>query len=189
MAGGGGQITPDSVSAATQQAQDAPSTGVRKALAAVPVSASHTVMSELVFPNDANPMGNIFGGRVLMLMDIVGAIAARRHSRREVVTAEIDSVHFLRPIRVGECIEAVAEVSATGRTSLEVEVRIVVEDLFTGQQAQAATAYLTYVAVDPVGRPTPVPPLLTETADQEVRMRAAEARRLERLERRRMLEP
>ncbi len=118
------------------------------------VSESRTVRSELVFPNDANPTGNIFGGRVLMLMDVVAAIAARRHSRREVVTAEIDSVHFLRPIRVGECIEAIAEVSAVGHTSMEIEVRIVVEDLFTGAQAEAASAYLTYVALDAVGRPT-----------------------------------
>lgn len=153
------------------------------------VGASRTVRSELVFPNDANPMGNIFGGRVLMLMDVVGAIAARRHSRREVVTAEIDSVHFLRPIRVGECIEAVAEVSAVGRTSMEVEVRIVVEDLFTGLQAEAATAYLTYVAMDAVGRPTSVPALVPETPEQEARMRAAETRRLERLERRQLLVP
>ena len=155
----------------------------------VPVSRSRTVRSELVFPNDANPMGNIFGGRVLMLMDVVGAIAARRHCRHEVVTAEIDSVHFLRPIRVGECIEAHAEVSAVGRTSMEVEVHIFVEDLFTGEQAEAATAFLTYVAMDAVGRPTPVPPLVAETPEQEARMRAAQARRAERLERRRMLRP
>ncbi|MCL6596576.1 MAG: hypothetical protein K6V73_10260 [Firmicutes bacterium] len=103
------------------------------ALAPVPVSASRTVRSELVFPNDANPAGNIFGGRVLMLMDVVGAIAARRHSRRQVVTAEIDSVDFLRPIRVGECIELVAEVSAVGRTCMEVEVRAYVEDLAVRQ--------------------------------------------------------
>lgn len=151
---------------------------------AVAVSVSRTVRSELVFPNDANPQGNIFGGRVLMLMDVVGAIAARRHSRRQVVTAEIDSVDFLRPIRVGECIELVAEVSAAGRTSMEVEVRVFVEDLFSGQQAESATAYLTYVAMDEGGRPTAVPPLLAETADQEARMQAAAERRAERLRRR-----
>jgi uncharacterized protein (TIGR00369 family) len=155
------------------------------ALAPVPVSASRTVRAELVFPNDANPAGNIFGGRVLMLMDVVGAIAARRHSRRQVVTAEIDSVDFLRPIRVGECIELVAEVSAVGRTSMEVEVHAYVEDLFTGRHAVSATAYLTYVALDEGGRPTPVPPLLCETEDERVRMREAEVRRAERLARRR----
>lgn len=153
-------------------------------LEAVPVSASRTVRSELVFPNDANPAGNIFGGRVLMLMDVVGAIAARRHCRRQVVTAEIDSVDFLRPIRLGECIELVAEVSAAGRTSMEVEVRVDVEDLFTGHHATAATAYLTYVAMDDEGRPAPVPPLLAETPAQIERMRAAAARRAERLDRR-----
>jgi acyl-CoA hydrolase len=151
---------------------------------AVPVSVSRTVRSELVFPNDANPQGNIFGGRVLMLMDVVGAIAARRHSRRQVVTAEIDSVHFLRPIRVGECIELVAEVSAVGRTSMEVEVHAYVEDLFTGQHATSATAYLTYVALDDGGRPTAVPPLRPETPEQQARMLAAAERRRERLARR-----
>lgn len=155
------------------------------ALAPVPVSRSRTVRAELVFPNDANPNGNIFGGRVLMLMDVVGAIAARRHSRRQVVTAEIDSVDFLRPIRLGECIELVAEVSAAGRTSLEVEVKAYVEDLFSGHHAMSARAFLTYVAVDEAGRPIPVPPLLTETPEEEARMRAAEIRRAERLARRR----
>lgn len=156
-------------------------------LRAVPVSASRTVRSELVFPNDANPAGNIFGGRVLMLMDVVGAIAARRHCRRQVVTAEIDSVDFLRPIRLGECIELVAEVSAAGRTSMEVEVRVDVEDLFTGHHATSATAYLTYVAMDDEGRPAPVPPLMPETPAQIERMRAAAARRAERLARRHRL--
>ena len=156
-----------------------------KGLEPVPVSVSRTVRSELVFPNDANPQGNIFGGRVLMLMDVVGAIAARRHCRRQVVTAEIDSVDFIRPIRVGECIEVVAEVSAVGRTSMEVEVRAYVEDLFSGAHATSAAAYLTYVAMDDGGRPTAVPPLLPETPEQEARMRAASERRAERLERRR----
>jgi uncharacterized protein (TIGR00369 family) len=150
----------------------------------VPVSASRTVRSELVFPNHANPMGTIFGGRVLMLMDEVGAIAARRHCRRQVVTAEMDSVDFLRPIRVGSCVEVVAEVSAVGRTSMEVEVRVYGEDLSTGERTQAAQAYLTYVAVDEEGRPCPVPPLLAETPEERKRMQEGERRRTERLRRR-----
>jgi acyl-CoA hydrolase len=137
-----------------------------------------------VFPNDTNPQGTAFGGRVLQLVDVVGAIAARRHCRLPVVTAEIDSVDFLSPIRLGDCMQLVAEVSWAGRTSMEVEVRVYVEDLVSGRQHEAATAYLTYVAVDGSGRPHPVPPLAPETEAERRRMAQAEVRRRERLARR-----
>lgn len=155
--------------------------------APVPVAASRTVRAELVFPNDTNPQGTIFGGRVLELMDVVGAIAARRHARRLVVTAEIDSVDFLRPIKIGEGIQVVAEVSWVGRTSMETEVRVYVEDLTSGAQEEAATAYLTYVAVGEDGRPVPVPPLKLSTPAEEVRFAQAVVRRAERLARRQRL--
>lgn len=149
-----------------------------------PVSRSVVEMTELVLPNDANQLGNILGGRVMHLIDICGAMAAARHARRVCVTASVDSLSFEYPIRVGQAVNLKAWVNYTARTSLEVQVEVYAEDLLTGQRHHTSTALLTFVAVDDHGRPTPVPPVLPETAEEKRRYAEAEKRRAERLARR-----
>ena len=150
-----------------------------------PVSASHTTMSELMMPNMANNMGNVFGGVILSLVDRVAAVAATRHARRPCVTVSVDQVNFREPIYLSELVTAQASVNFTGKTSMEVGVRIESENLLTGKRRHTNSCYVTYVAVDERGRPTVVPPVLPETDDEKRRYRAAEARRQHRLKERR----
>jgi acyl-CoA hydrolase len=138
-------------------------------------------MVQLVLPNDANTLGNVLGGMVLHWIDLAAAVVAHRHCRSEAVTASIDRVSFLAPIRVGQVAVIAARMTATGRTSMEIRVDVQSEDLLTGERKQTSTAYLTFVAIDKQGRPKPVPPLITETEDERREARAAEARRAERL--------
>ena len=138
-------------------------------------------MVELVLPNDANPLGNILGGRVMHLIDIAGAIAAHRHSRREVVTASVDYLDFVHPIRVGQMIRLTAHVTRVFRTSMEVEVRAFMEDYMTGEHRQTSSAFVTYVALDQDGRPTLAPPLILRTGAERRRHREALTRRRNRL--------
>lgn len=139
-------------------------------------------MVELVLPNDANPMGNILGGRVMHLIDIAGGIAATRHSRRVVVTASVDYLDFVHPIRVGQLIRLKAFVTRVFRTSMEVEVCVLREDVKTGDLRQTSAAFVTYVALGDEGRPVPVPPLILKTAEERRRHRDALKRRRTRLE-------
>jgi acyl-CoA hydrolase len=138
-------------------------------------------MVELVLPNDANTLGNILGGKVMHLVDIAAAIAAHRHCRRQVVTASMDRIDFLHPVKVGELIILKASVNFAARTSMEVGVKVLSEDLKTGVQRQTASAYSTFVALDEAGRPAPVPPLLPETDEDRRRLAEGEARRRIRL--------
>jgi acyl-CoA hydrolase len=138
-------------------------------------------MVELVLPNDANPLGNILGGRVMHLIDIAGAIAAKRHSRRFVVTASVDYLDFVHPIRVGQLIRLKAFVTRVFRTSMEVEVIVFREDFRTGQLRQTSAAFVTYVALDDEGRPAQAPPLILKTLEERRRHREALKRRRNRL--------
>lgn len=138
-------------------------------------------MVEVVLPNDANPLGNILGGKVMHLIDIAGAIAAHRHSRRHVVTVSVDYLDFVYPIRVGQLIRLRAFVTRAFRTSMEVEVNVYMEDYITGEQRQTSSAFVTYVALDEVGKPTAVPALLLRTAEERRRYREALTRRRRRL--------
>lgn len=142
-------------------------------------------MTEMVLPNDANPLGNMLGGRVLHHIDMAAAISAIRHAGNPCVTASFDSVDFLSPIRVGEACLLTARVTWAGRTSLEVHVNVHAENLVTGERRHTTSAYTTFVALDPTsGRPALVPQLLLET-DQERQMhQSALGRRSERLARR-----
>lgn len=142
---------------------------------------SATEMVQIVLPNDANPLGFILGGTVMHLIDIAGAIACHRHTHSLLVTAAVDGLQFLHPIKVGDMIILHSRVTATFRTSLEVEVRVYSEGTVTGLRRQTSHAYLTFVAIDAKGDPVQVPPLLLET--EEERRIAAEAgeRRAERL--------
>jgi acyl-CoA hydrolase len=139
-------------------------------------------MVELVLPNDANTMGNVLGGRVLHWIDLAAAIVAHRHCRKEAVTASMDEVSFLYPIRVGQMAVIAARMTYVGRTSMEIRVDVQSEDLMSGERRQTSTAYLTFVAVDRNGHPTTVPPLLLENEEEKREARAAESRRAARLE-------
>jgi acyl-CoA hydrolase len=147
-----------------------------------PVAASSAEMMEVVLPNDANPLGNILGGKVMHLIDMAGAIAAHRHSQSHVVTASVDYLDFAHPIRVGQLMLLRSQVTRAFRTSMEVEVKVYLEDYITGARRQTSSAFVTYVAVDSEGQPTPVPPLLVKTAGEKRRYREALERRRRRLE-------
>lgn len=139
-------------------------------------------------PNDANPLGFILGGTVMHLIDIAGAIACHRHTRSLLVTAAVDGLQFLHPIKVGDLIILKARVTAAWSTSLEVEVEVFSEEILTGVRCMTSRAYLTFVAIDRDGRRLPIPGLLLETAEEKARAQEAEARRVERLRARRLLE-
>jgi len=148
-------------------------------------SESATEMVQVVLPNDANPLGFILGGSVMHLIDIAGAIACHRHTRSLLVTAAVDGLQFLHPIKVGDLIILKARVTAAWSTSLEVEVEVFSEETLTGVRRMTSRAYLTFVSIDRHGKPQQVPPLLIETPEDEERCRAAHARRDERLKRKR----
>lgn len=142
--------------------------------------------TNFVFPNDTNHLGTMFGGRVLLLMDQTGAIAAARYAHATVVTAAMEAVSFAHPIREGMIIETAARVVYTGRSSMIVRIEVFAEHQYTGERLCATTGYLTMVALDAAGQPTPVPPLAIETEEDRAAYavaaqirRAAEARRVE----------
>ena len=138
-------------------------------------------MVQLVLPNDANTLGNVLGGMVLHWIDLAAAVVAHRHCRTEAVTASIDQVSFLAPIKVGQLAVITGRMTFAGRTSMEIRVDVQREDLLTGERVQTSTAYLTFVSIDKRGRPRTVPPLLPETEEERREARHAEARRAERL--------
>lgn len=138
-------------------------------------------MTEVVLPNDANVHGHILGGKVMHLIDLAGAIAGFRHARLPVVTASVDSVSFLHPIRVGHLVLLEAFVTRTFKTSMEVQVRVFSEEPLTGDRLKTSTAFLTFVALDEEGKPTPVPPLIPRTNEEKRRYAAALRRRRRRL--------
>jgi acyl-CoA hydrolase len=143
--------------------------------------------SELALPNDANGLGNVLGGKVMHLVDLAGAMAAMRHARRPTVTAAVDSLHFLHPVRIGELIILRSSVNRVFRTSIEVGVRVETENLMTGERLHTCSAYLTFVAVDEDEKPVAVEPVIPETEDEKRRYREAEARREYRLAMRKRL--
>lgn len=149
-----------------------------------PPSDSRTEMAEYILPNDTNPLGNAFGGRVMALIDIAASIAAHRHTRRVVVTASMDELVFHHPIRVGHIVILEAQVNEAFNTSVEVGVHVYSENPLTGERRQTSTAYLTFVALDDLSHPTRVPPLEPETEDERRRQSEARARKQERLARR-----
>jgi acyl-CoA hydrolase len=145
---------------------------------------SATEMVQVVLPNDANPLGFILGGTVMHLIDIAGAIAGHRHTRSLLVTAAVDGLQFLHPIKVGDLIILKSRVTCAFQTSLEVQVDVFSEETLTGHRQQTSRAYLTFVAVARDGSRRPVPPLMIET-DEEARVAdEARQRRAERLKQR-----
>ncbi len=148
---------------------------------AKPAKNSAVIMTEIVLPTHANALGSIFGGQVMSWIDIAGAIAAGRHARKVVVTASIDALHFVAPIKVGHVVHIKAMVNYASRTSMEVGVRVDSENPVTGEVHHTAKAYLTFVGLDENGKPTPVPPVLAETADEKRRYEEAKKRRESRI--------
>lgn len=140
--------------------------------------------THLVLPSDANALGTIFGGKLMAWVDLAASIAASRHSRRVCVTASMDQLDFHHPIRVGHIVILRATVNYVGRTSMEVGVRVDSEDPLTGQHTYAATAYMTFVAVDDAGKPVTIVPIRPETDEEKRRYQEAEQRRRDRLKQR-----
>ncbi|MEC0246692.1 acyl-CoA thioesterase [Paenibacillus chitinolyticus] len=136
---------------------------------AKPTSISRSIMTEVIFPLDTNYHGTVFGGKIMEYIDKIATIASMRHCRRGVVTASSDSLDFLSPVHLGEAIELEAFVSWTHRSSMEVYVRVVAENMFTGERRTTATSFITFVALDDEGRPTPVPAVIPET-EREMRL-------------------
>ncbi len=150
-------------------------------------AASRVEMTQLVMPSHANVLGSAFGGTVMQWTDLAAAMAAMRHARLPVVTASIDQLDFLSPVRIGQIAILAAQVNAVFRTSLEVGVEVSTEDPMTGERRRCCNAWLTFVALGPDGRPTELPPLAAASEEERRRERAAVARREARLALRRTL--
>jgi acyl-CoA hydrolase len=140
------------------------------------MAASTAVKAAVVLPPDTNHYGTIFGGKVMAYIDDVAAISAMRHARMSVVTASMDSVDFLHPIRNGQAVCLESLVTWTHRTSMEVFVKVVAEDLLTGEKKVCATSFLTFVAIDAHGIPQEVPPVYAESALEKMLFEGAAAR-------------
>jgi acyl-CoA hydrolase len=138
---------------------------------------------QVVLPNDSNPLGFILGGTVMHLIDITGAIACHRHTNTLALTAGVDGLEFIHPIKVGDLILLKSRVTCAFSTSLEVEVEVFSEEIETGTRKLTSRAYLTFVSIDKNGKAQKVPPLLAETPDDEERVRQAHERRADRLRR------
>ena len=142
-----------------------------------PVRDSISEMAEIVLPNDANPLNALLGGRLMHWIDLAGALAAHRHSRQWVVTASIDHLDFLVPVRVGDLVVLRSSVNRAFHTSMEVGVKVWVENYRAEHSQHVSSAYLTFVAIDAAGKCIPVPPVIPETPDQKRRYEDAARRR------------
>jgi acyl-CoA hydrolase len=146
-----------------------------------PVSSSYSDYTELALPNDANSLGNLLGGKVMHLVDLAGAMAAMRHSRNLVVTVSVDQMHFIHPVRIGQWVRLRSAVNRVFRTSMEVGVKVWIEDLIRGETLHTCSAYLTFVALDSSGNRVVVPPVIPETDIERERYEDAGLRREYRL--------
>jgi acyl-CoA hydrolase len=142
-----------------------------------PVSESLSEMTEIVLPNDANPLNALLGGRLMHWIDLAGAMAAHRHSRAYVVTAAIDHMDFLVPVRVGDFVVLRSSVNRVFHTSMEVGVKVWVENYHTEKSRHVSSAYLTFVAVDAAGNRLAVAPVVPESEDEKRRYDGAARRR------------
>ena len=147
-----------------------------------PVRESISEYSELALPNDANVLGNLLGGKVMHLVDLCGALAALRHARKPVVTAAVDYMNFLSPVKIGQLLMLRSSVNRVFRTSMEVGVKVFVEDLASGAVRHTSSAYLTFVAIDIDGNRVPIPPVIPESEEEKRRYEEAARRREHRLE-------
>ena len=148
-----------------------------------PVRVSQVTFADLAEPQSQNVAGTLFGGVLLGFIDRAAAFCAMKHAGRPVVTKSMDSVEFNEPIYIGELVIALASVNFTGRTSMEIGVKVLAQNPVTGEERHTNTCYATFVALDDKGRPARVPPVLPETDEERRRFEAAQVRREERLER------
>jgi acyl-CoA hydrolase len=146
-------------------------------LTPLPVTHSKSEMAELVLPNDANALGGLLGGRLMHWIDLAGALAAHRHCRNYVVTASIDHLDFLASARVGDLVILKSSVNRVYSTSMEVGVKVWVENYITDNYQHVSSAYLTFVAIDRQGRHLPVPPVIPESDEEKRRFDDAGRRR------------
>jgi acyl-CoA hydrolase len=146
-----------------------------------PPGDSRVTLSQLMGPGSANTMGNVHGGYIMRLCDEAGGMAAVKHARRPVVTVVLDSMTFRSPVQIGNLLTVSAEITWTGRTSMETRVVVTAEDVLSGNTTHTNTAYIVYVALDEAGKPAPVPPLLCDTAEAKTRFERAAARQAHRL--------
>ncbi|MCR2822094.1 acyl-CoA thioesterase [Lederbergia panacisoli] len=135
-----------------------------------------TIKTSHVFPPDANHLGTLFGGKLMAYIDDVASISAIKFARNLVVTASTDSVDFIKPIRIGDAVTLKAMVTWTGRSSMEVFVKVTSEHLLTGEKSIAALSFLTFVALDDNGKPTSVPQVIPETEEERWLNETAELR-------------
>jgi acyl-CoA hydrolase len=149
------------------------------------VRESQVITTQLVLPNDTNSLGNLLGGTLMHWIDIAAGICAKRHSGRVCVTASVDELNFHYPIRLGEIVMLQASVNRAFTTSMEIGVVVTAQGESGDASRRANNAYLTFVALDGHGRPTPVPPVIAETGDEKRRYVEAQERRQLRLQRRR----
>jgi acyl-CoA hydrolase len=147
------------------------------AMAARPVRDSQSEMAEIVLPNDANPLGALLGGRLMHWIDLAGAMAAHRHSRNYVVTASVDHIDFLVPVRVGDLVILRSSVNRVFNTSMEVGVKVFVENYIADTAKHVGSAYLTFVAIDGAGNHLKIAPVIPETEEQQRRYDDAGRRR------------
>jgi acyl-CoA hydrolase len=147
-----------------------------------PVRETQSIISEMALPNDANPLGNLIGGKIMHLVDVCAAIAANRHSRVACVTASVDYMTFLHPVHIGELVTLRSSVNRAFNTSMEIGVKVWVENLKTGQVRHTSSAYLTFVAIDAHGNRIRVAPVVPESPDEVRRYEEAGERRKYRLE-------
>lgn len=138
-------------------------------------------MTVRMFPSDANPAGNVFGGEILKQIDLIAGLVAQRHARTNTVTASIDRVNFLRPVFVGNALILNARLNYVHRSSMEVEITVEAEDLMTGKKTLTNTAYVTLVALGEDGKTVEVPSLILETDEDKMRFEEGEQRMLQRL--------
>lgn len=146
-----------------------------------PQAASVTQMTEYVLPQHTNALGGVFGGQIMAWIDLCAAISAQRHSGKMAVTAFVDDLKFEEPVRVGEVVRLSAKVTATFRTSMEIEVIVQGEDAMTGRRWPCVTARLTFVCIDETRRPSPVRPLLLDNEEVKASQIEGERRRDARL--------
>ena len=147
-------------------------------------SESHAEVIIRMFPSDANPAGNVFGGEILKHIDMVAGIVAQRHSQSNAVTVCMDSVNFIKPVYVGNVLKLNARINYVHNSSMEIEVKAEAEDIVTGIRTITGTAFVTFVALDKNGKPTAVPKLLLRTDEDRTKFEEGKLRMQERLKNR-----
>ena len=146
-----------------------------------PVRESASIYTEVTLPNDANTQGTLFGGKLMQWVDLAAALAAARHARTSVVTASVDSMTFLHPVKIGQLVVLKSSVNRVFRTSMEVGVKVFLEDLQSGEVTHVSSAYLTFVALDKDRTRIEIEPVIPETEQEKRRYEEAIRRREYRL--------